>query len=82
MSLHLHEDEKEIYFGSDLLGVKRNGGIELWASDGETLYGLLPENATEQDAIRAYKFFMDGYAVGKKMGALEKLHEIRSILGI
>lgn len=82
MGLYLHEKHTEIVSDGYVLAIRQNGHVEVWDADGETSIGVLPEDATEGDVLRAFAFYTNGIRAGEKYGAERTRQAMRAALGL
>jgi hypothetical protein len=47
-TLYLEEDHQELVNDGQVMAVRQNGKVEVWACDGEYHFGDLPESATAE----------------------------------
>lgn len=80
MGLHLEKDHQILLDDGEYQAVKQAGKIELWDTEGDERYGVLPDNYTLLDIQRIMSFYRSGFAEGEKYGQLTKLNEIRTSL--
>ncbi len=82
MGLHLEEDHQILFDDGEYQAVKQAGNIELWNTEGDERYGVLPDNYTLVDIQRVMSFYRSGFAKGERYGQISKLNEIRTSLSL
>lgn len=80
MELYLEAGHEIVYTDGNVIAVRQNNRVEVWAEDGEAYYGELRETADAGDVMEAMKFYASGHKQGRSEGYVDgKLHTQRSI---
>ena len=82
MELQLEDGHQIIFADDEYQAVKQSGNIELWNTEGDERYGVLPENYTLIDIQRVMSFYRSGFDNGERMGQIKKSLEIKNVLSL
>jgi hypothetical protein len=82
MSLILAKGHQVIYEEEDIIAVRQNNVVEIYANDGEFFYGTIPFESNATTVKMVMSFYARGKAEGKIVGRSEVKSALRYLIGI
>jgi len=75
-------NEERILTSQPIDAIRKDGRVEVWDEGRDYCYGLLPEDATGDDADALYLAWLRGYAIGSEFGEKNAQARIIHALGL